>query len=132
MVLLPWPLHPEFQRGPGFLVAAVPERLKQPVAEDLGFALLIALEGPGISDEFLNRSNRIVHGAFNLGNARKVSYHPRKTSWLQAQNRLHPTKRNPFPFCRLHSESDLLIRLPRPVRADVDGNGLIEPLEEFQ
>ncbi len=45
------PLDPEFERGTGFLVAAMPERLKQPVAEDLSLALLIAGQRPGILDE---------------------------------------------------------------------------------
>jgi hypothetical protein len=59
-------LDAEFERRPSLLVAAMPERLKQPVAKDLGLALLIALEGPGIIDELADRLGRGGHRPLSL------------------------------------------------------------------
>ena len=39
---------------------------------------------------------------------------------------------NPRPNRYLHPKSDFLTRFPRPVRADADGDRLIEPLKELQ
>src|SRR5262249_52532157 len=55
------PLHPVFQRGTGFLVAAVAERLEQPVAEDLGLALLVAPQPASIGDELADPFRRGPH-----------------------------------------------------------------------
>src|SRR5947209_2789936 len=56
----------EFERRPGFLIAAMPERLEQPVTEDSGLALLIAPQRASIIDELPDRLRRGDHRALSL------------------------------------------------------------------